>query len=1391
MALPPSLTRIRNNQVYNSDIYADAKVVTKSISGGLLSDNFTYTGNMTIGNLTISGNTTTIDTTNLVIADPMFSINRNATGVPAYDLGMIMGRGSSTNVAFIWEENAQQFQLQYTTQSTASTTFGIINNSGFANLQVYGLAASNATIGSASLTTLNTSSTITSSGNIWAASGTASTNTTTGALVVTGGAGVSGALVVGTGISMQGNGTIVTDQTTATVFNTVSTTVNAFQAATALSMGATSGSLTLRNPTIVSSSTAVTLFNTVATTMNFAGAATALKMGATSGTANIANPFLIGSQTTQSLYDNVATTMNFAGAATNINIGATSGLVTIKNATLNLPNTTQVLMNGANPTIDTSSTGTASVFNANTTTVNIGGAATTVSIGADTGTTTVNNDLKADNFTSTGGGQHIGYITGAIGANTPNTGVFTTATVNGTLNAATLNAGSIGNSGATFGGASMTLTGNVSVNAVSAGQIGNTTTILEGTIGSATPSQPNITSLGTLSSLTVSGAVNANTFNGVAVYAGTIGNTGAAITASTATLTGTANSYGSGQGALQITGGFYAGGDSYIAGNLTVANLTSLGSTSLVANAPLLYLAVSGFTNYNYEIGFYSHKYDAAVGYNHTGIVRNHIDNAWYVFSNLRSEPSTTVDLANAYLIYDTVKLGNIIAYSGNTSTSTTTGAAVIYGGMGVGGNIYAAAIQNTPIGNGTASTGAFTTLTTSSTITSQGTVAAPTLNAGTIGNAGATISGASMTLTGNISVNAVSAGQIGNTNTILEGTIASVSSSQPNITSIGTLNSLTVTGNASVGNLNSAGQVIGYLNGAIGANVPNSAVFTSLLTTTSGGNGNAYIAGNLIVTGNINAITANVYTQGGIFYGLPVTGMNALYAGQTGYTPLANVVAQFSGNTNNYTQINLENSNTGAQASGDIVVTADNGTDVDTFIDMGINGSGYSQAAFSLTKANDGYLYVAGNTTTGGGNLVISTTTANDIIYSLGGVANANEFARMRANTNSFVISSTTASTTTNTGALQVRGGAGISGDLNVGGNINGTTSKNVPTIYTSNIYPYANAGNINLYPQLNTNVTVNANQIVANLVVHGNSAAGYQNLLTTNGATGQVGIKVAPSQIVGNTSLQINGTDSMIIPTGAQANRPSNAQQGMIRFNTNSSQLEFYTGTTWSGTGTAFTIITADQFVGDGSQTNFTLSQSTTTAGTLVSINGVIQLPTTAYSVSGTTLTFTEAPLSTDIIDARALTTTGTVTSITDATGGNTVVANTGGVYTTAVNSVAHLANSSGNFFGGGISTLSANTSLSAGVPTIIDSFSTSTYRGAKYVVTLSDYTNNNFTLAEVVLVCGSSNASVQTYGVVSANGTSIGNFYANVSGTTARLYANAGVSSYAKVQQIYMPL
>ena len=65
----------------------------------------------------------------------------------------------------------------------------------------------------------------------------------------------------------------------------------------------------------------------------------------------------------------------------------------------------------------------------------------------------------------------------------------------------------------------------------------------------------------------------------------------------------------------------------------------------------------------------------------------------------------------------------------------------------------------------------------------------------------------------------------------------------------------------------------------------------------------------------------------------------------------------------------------------------------------------------------------------------------------------------------------------------------------------------------------------------------------------------------------------------------------------------------------------------------------VTAQAFSGDNSTVAFTLSSSSTTAGTLVMLNGIVQIPTTAYAVSGTTLTMTEAPQAGDALDVRIL--------------------------------------------------------------------------------------------------------------------------------------------------------
>jgi riboflavin synthase alpha subunit len=104
------------------------------------------------------------------------------------------------------------------------------------------------------------------------------------------------------------------------------------------------------------------------------------------------------------------------------------------------------------------------------------------------------------------------------------------------------------------------------------------------------------------------------------------------------------------------------------------------------------------------------------------------------------------------------------------------------------------------------------------------------------------------------------------------------------------------------------------------------------------------------------------------------------------------------------------------------------------------------------------------------------------------------------------------------------------------------------------------------------------------------------------------------------------------------------------MFRYNTTLGNMEIYTGSQWNS-GSDVTVITADAFNGDGSDTTFTLSSNGTTSTTLVMLNGVVQIPTTAYAVSGTTLTFTEAPATGDVIDARVITTTSTITSMQDA--------------------------------------------------------------------------------------------------------------------------------------------
>jgi cytoskeletal protein CcmA (bactofilin family) len=155
----------------------------------------------------------------------------------------------------------------------------------------------------------------------------------------------------------------------------------------------------------------------------------------------------------------------------------------------------------------------------------------------------------------------------------------------------------------------------------------------------------------------------------------------------------------------------------------------------------------------------------------------------------------------------------------------------------------------------------------------------------------------------------------------------------------------------------------------------------------------------------------------------------------------------------------------------------------------------------------------------------------------------------------------------------------------------------------------------------------------------------------------------------LVRGAKLQINSTDSILLPAGTNAQRPGSSggtdTAGMFRFSTTATALEVYDGAAWSSLTSAFTVITDENFNGDSSEVNFTMAAATTTAATIVSINGILQIPTLAYSVSGTTLTFTEAPQTGDLIDVRRLATTSTVTQIASTNGYMSIELDDAGTY------------------------------------------------------------------------------------------------------------------------------
>lgn len=277
-----------------------------------------------------------------------------------------------------------------------------------------------------------------------------------------------------------------------------------------------------------------------------------------------------------------------------------------------------------------------------------------------------------------------------------------------------------------------------------------------------------------------------------------------------------------------------------------------------------------------------------------------------------------------------------------------------------------------------------------------------------------------------------------------------------------------------------------------------------------------------------------------------------------------------------------------------------------------------------------------------GGGNLTVDSVTANLFLSSVGNVVGnilIGNIVSAVGNVQAANVNATTVSATGNVEGLLVLGTTLSATGNVVGGNLLTTgvvsTSGNVEAANVLAIVVSSTGNVIGGNILTNGDISAAGNITANNFSGIGNISLGNLSISNTTITTtlGTGNITLVPT---GGALVFIDTTTGLVLPTGNTTERPSPVSTGTVRFNTDSTRIEVYDGSQWDS---VVSDVTNQTLTGNGVATVFTLDRDSTTAATLVIINGIVQLPTTAYAIVGNSLTFTQAPAVTDTIDIRFL--------------------------------------------------------------------------------------------------------------------------------------------------------
>lgn len=1407
-----AVTRIKNNQITDQTIEY-TKIKPYTLVGTLFNPELTINSNIAIiGNLSVTGNTQTVNSVNTLINDPLVIFNNGYTGTPSYDVGILVNRNlNPINAAWVWREANVGFAGVLTSET--GTTAGAINNTTYANLTI-----GNTIIDAYSVNSVNVDS---------------------GAFQVRGGAGVSANLNVGgtsstfgvsTGLAeIDGNVPIVQiSQLSSTRYGLMVTDTNnngamALRTSTAKgselhTFGGTNNDIYIQpnrlksiwlpaaNASILAdnnlNSTSPNIGAIVVTGSGGIGIGGNLNVG-TSASFETGRIYLQAPPTATNaiaisngtLYTGIGQNSTVVGTgigATSVGArstivgtqagsdapGADSTLVGFEAGQIVSGTNNQFFGTGAGKTITTGNYNV--ILGSNDGTGIRGTADNNVLVADGQGNMRVSVDTTGNvyvwaslnSFNSNTGALVVQGGVG-IGANLNVGGALSVASGRVVLDASTTSLVLAGNTATTYiSGTGVTVVGQ-EIGSAGPETFGTGTTVFgyQAFNTASTAAQNTLigyragysgpgaytTAIGSQAGLNLADtALNNQLFGHNAGSQITTGSYNVVLGANTmsgletvdnyimlsdgqgngriqvdntgvTTIYATTQSESPADGALVVYGGVGIGGNLHVGDNVTVlGNLTVLGTEfvvdveNLVVNdsiidlhsfANLAPLTVDDGRDIGIRFNYYKDSdKDAFLGWSN--------DNSFLEYYVLGTE---TNGVFSGTL--GTIKMGELWATNTTASTSQTTGALRVDGGAGIGGRLTA---NNAVIDNN---------------LTASGTDAIVTF---------------SPTGAGYVTINPSTEGTI-NTMSIGQTTPAN-----------GTFTNLVVSGSTTPAGINTTLSGSGYVyiqptgtvivnptatgnmdNVYIGNTTPRQATFTAATVqydfnlTSFTANSALFISpsGNLAVDQrneqfNFQRLTGNTYSTTSLSLGhatqndLLVQGtdtLNIRYQADS-YLAQSDTVANTVSRTMGWTT----STSRGTPTTPEVTQDGD------------FNGI-YS--AYAYTGATPGYKEIAGMryvnqgttaATNGIGGQAQLWTKRDDGDLTLALRVDANQIATF---TGQVAIANTTTTTSSTTGAFYVAGGTGIGG--------------NIVVAQSARFNDLQNAGR-DFYVRGDKDATlIWASTDTYNQVLIGNSA------ISANLVTG--------------AKLQINSTDSILLPSGTSAQRPGGAAgygsavAGMVRFNTINGDLEYYTGTTWFSPQTsALTLVTDDQYAGDGVETVFSLTRAATTNGTFVTLNGVVQHPSVAYNVAGDVLTFTEAPAIGDAIDIRTVTLTTEVIGLSAPLGYVTAVAENDSFKITTGATSANLRiqvlNNSAT-----VSYHPANVVVGT-TPVAIDSFDAAVYRSAKYHITVQR--GSDFETSEVMVLHDGTTSYRTQYNKI----------YSNVSlGSVTTTYSSGSVLVY----------